>query len=75
MQTFYKTMFYILFVVGLNFAAENLKSLLLTFALINHRIDVETAVELSRLETLFQVLKRHLWQYFLLYLLIVELAL
>lgn len=41
--------------IGLNFAAENMKSLILTFALTNHQIDIETAVYLSRLETIFQV--------------------
>ncbi|GBN99653.1 hypothetical protein AVEN_159613-1, partial [Araneus ventricosus] len=39
----------------INFAAENLKSLILTLAVINHVIDVEKAVELSRLETVFQI--------------------
>ncbi|CAL1262341.1 unnamed protein product [Larinioides sclopetarius] len=41
--------------IGINFAAESLKSLILTLAVINHVIDVEKAVELSRLETVFQI--------------------
>ncbi|KAF8792409.1 ATP synthase mitochondrial F1 complex assembly factor 2-like [Argiope bruennichi] len=41
--------------IGINFTAENLKSLILTLAVINHVIDVEKAVELSRLETVFQI--------------------
>lgn len=41
--------------LGINFAAENLKSLILTFALVNHKVDIDTAVSLARLETQFQV--------------------
>ncbi|GFQ86244.1 ATP synthase mitochondrial F1 complex assembly factor 2 [Trichonephila clavata] len=41
--------------IGINFIAENLKSLILTLALINRVIDVEKAVALSRLETTFQI--------------------
>lgn len=41
--------------LGISFATENLKSLISTLALVNHEIDVEAAVELSRLETIFQV--------------------
>ncbi|XP_015930556.1 ATP synthase mitochondrial F1 complex assembly factor 2 [Parasteatoda tepidariorum] len=40
--------------VGITFTVENLKSLILTMAVINYNIDVEKAVALSRLETLFQ---------------------
>lgn len=41
--------------IGIHFAAENLKSLILTFAVINHKVDIDMAVALSRLETQFQV--------------------
>ncbi|GIY64733.1 ATP synthase mitochondrial F1 complex assembly factor 2 [Caerostris darwini] len=41
--------------IGINFTAENLKSLILTLAVINHVIDVKEAVALSRLETIFQI--------------------
>lgn len=41
--------------IGINFVAENLKSLILTLAVINRAIDVEKAVALSRLETTFQI--------------------
>lgn len=44
-----------LYNLGINFAAENLKSLILTFAVINHKVDVDIAVSLARLETQFQV--------------------
>jgi len=40
---------------GINFTAENLKSLILTLAVLNHIVDVEKAVALSRLETIFQI--------------------
>lgn len=41
--------------VGLNFATENLKSAILSTALMQHKISVADAVRLSRLETEFQV--------------------
>lgn len=41
--------------VGMNFAAENLKSAILCMALMQHKISVQEAVRLSRLETEYQV--------------------
>lgn len=41
--------------VGLNFATENLKSAILSTALMQHKVSVAEAVRLSRLETEFQV--------------------
>ncbi|KAG8196065.1 hypothetical protein JTE90_007805 [Oedothorax gibbosus] len=41
--------------LGINFTTENLKSLIIALALVNHVIDVEQAVSLSRLETAFQI--------------------
>ena len=43
------------FTTGLEFAVETLKSFILTMALLDNHLTVETAVHLSRLELEFQV--------------------
>ena len=43
--------------VALNFMTDNLKSAILSFALMNRKVTVEQAIRLSRLETEFQVSK------------------
>lgn len=42
-------------IVGILFAVESLKSLILTLCCIDRKISVETAIQLSRLEEEFQV--------------------